>query len=189
MRDPQRHRPSLRSKLLWIPQARGQELCQQSEGAFPSQASRWECSPAASLTTASDTLNRGPGRCAWTPYHRNPQMINVHRFKTFNLLCSKRKLIHSLEKRMLSTWPPLTSSCKQTTAPNLLPGRTGCCSGVHALHFHWQEALKQKLLGALYTSHFWANSYSAFKPGLKDHLPHQVRLEIIREDKNHVFCD
>lgn len=50
---PQQHRPSLRSKLLWTPQPRGQELCQQSEGAFPKQTSRWECSPAASWTTAS----------------------------------------------------------------------------------------------------------------------------------------
>lgn len=72
------------------------------------------------------------------------QMINVRYFKTFNWLCSNLlwKLIHNLVTRILSTRLAITSTCKQTTAPNLLPGRNGCCSGVGPQHFHWQEALK-----------------------------------------------
>ena len=99
---------------------------------------------------AAQPLPRPQPLTPWTEDHggvpglptTETQTINVRCFNTFNLLCSKRKLIHNLVTRMLSTRLAITSTCKQTTVPNLLPGRNGCCSGVSARHFHWQEALK-----------------------------------------------
>lgn len=148
--------------------------------------SRWECSPAASWTSQPlDTLNRA-GRHTWTPYS-DSEMINAYCFNTCNLLCSKRKLLHNLVKRMLSTWRAITSMGKQTTAPNLLPGRTGCRSGVGAQHFSLAGSPK-----AHSPRSYWGSSHFPFLGKLSFLILQtwtqgscypSVRLEIIRQNR------